>query len=83
MNVTLENVGIIFGIISTSGAVSWSAVRLAMKEYVDWPTHREICHQKSEETKATLSEINSKQDSQLQALSEIKGYIKAKNDDSL
>ena len=55
-----------------SAGVAFGILKGKMSNYVSWPEHRDICHQKSDEQ-------NTKLDKLLADMSEIKGYIKAKD----
>ena len=64
--------------IVVAGAVSWGFHRGSMSNYVTWSEHRNVCHQKSQETNDMLREIRA----DIKILMVKSGYIEGKVEDS-
>jgi hypothetical protein len=79
MIVTWEVITGICGVLGLSGAAGAGVAKVAMKNYVDWPSHREICTQKRLEAENKIDTIADKQQEIFGMIKEIHGYIKAKN----
>jgi hypothetical protein len=58
-----------------SGGVSYGYIKGKLSSFVNWPEHREICHEKSNEINNTFKEIQSLHLEMMKAIGRIEGKL--------
>lgn len=62
--------------LAISGAVSWGYVKGKLHNFVDFGTHRQMCHEKSQETNETLREMRDDIKQLIAGQADLSGYIR-------
>ncbi|MFA6152925.1 MAG: hypothetical protein WC716_16505 [Chitinophagaceae bacterium] len=58
-----------------SGGVSYGYIKGKLSSMVNWPEHREICHEKSNEINITFKEIQNLHLEMMKAIGRIEGKL--------
>jgi hypothetical protein len=58
-----------------SGGFSYGYMKGKLSSFVNWPDHREICHEKSDEINQTFKEISALHMEMMKAIGRIEGKL--------